>query len=84
MLLIDHNESARADPWKVTDAPETYVDAMVKQIVGIEIPLRRLEGKWKMSQNRSARDRAGVNAGLAAATDDNSRAMAALLAQIGP
>jgi len=50
--------------WKVTDAPADFIESMVKMIVGIEIPIDRIDGKWKMSQNRAMADRAGTVAGL--------------------
>ncbi len=56
--------SPRDAPWAVTDAPADFIDVMLKGIVGFVIPITRLEGKWKMSQNRPAEDRAGVLAGL--------------------
>jgi transcriptional regulator len=59
------HERPRASPWKVADAPAAYVDAMLKAIVGIEITITRLEGKWKASQNRTEEDRRGVAEGLA-------------------
>ena len=62
--LTRHNEGRRAAPWQVSDAPEAFVTAQVKGIVGIEIPIARIEGKWKVSQNRPAIDQAGVVAGL--------------------
>lgn len=55
-LTVQH-ETARAAPWSVKDAPPEFIDKLLGAIVGIEIPVRRLEGKWKMSQNRSASDR---------------------------
>jgi transcriptional regulator len=55
--------------WKVTDAPADFIDSMVKMIVGIEIPMLKLEGKWKMSQNRAMPDRLGTVAGLRARGD---------------
>jgi transcriptional regulator len=61
----------------VTDAPSDYVEKMLTAIVGIELPIARLAGKWKVSQNRPAADRAGVIAGLEADGDDAARAMAA-------
>lgn len=75
--LTDRHEGRRAAPWKVTDAPADYVDKLLTAIVGIELPVARLIGKWKVSQNRPAPDRAGVIAGLAADGDDAARAMAA-------
>lgn len=62
--LTDRHEAARAEPWAVSDAPADYVDVMLRAIVGIEIEVTSLLGKRKMSQNRSAADRAGVAAGL--------------------
>ncbi len=62
--LTRHNEEPRAAPWQVSDAPEPFVAAQVKGIVGVEIPIARIEGKWKVSQNRPAIDQAGVVAGL--------------------
>jgi transcriptional regulator len=64
--LTERHELARAQPWAVTDAPSDFIDAMLKGIVGFAIPIARLEGKWKMSQNRPAEDRAGVISGLEA------------------
>lgn len=65
-------EVRRAAPWAVADAPEDYLDAQMKAIVGIEIPIARIEGKWKLSQNRDAADRRGVIAGLRDANDPHS------------
>ena len=64
--LTEREELARAEPWAVTDAPADFIDGMLKGIVGFALPIARLEGKWKMSQNRPAQDRAGVVAGLEA------------------
>jgi transcriptional regulator len=74
--LTGHHEATRTAPWAVSDAPEDYVQQMLRAIVGIEIPVDRLIGKWKTSQNRSAEDREGVARGLAA---DDRAAMAALV-----
>lgn len=62
--LTDRFEGARPAPWKVSDAPADYVDAQLGAIVGIEIPVTRLIGKWKVSQNQPAADREGVVRGL--------------------
>lgn len=62
--LTAHFEAPRATPWAVSDAPEPYVQAMLRAIVGIEISVERLLGKWKLSQNRSEADRNGVLQGL--------------------
>lgn len=58
--LTDTHEGRRAAPWAVSDAPADYIDKMLGAIVGIEIPIETLAGKWKVSQNRSAADREGV------------------------
>ena len=62
--LTDTHEADRAAPWKVADAPDAYIAQMLRAIVGIEIEITSLTGKWKASQNRSEADRAGVAAGL--------------------
>jgi len=62
--LTNRHEQGRADPWHVSDAPADYVEKMLGAIVGLEIPVTRLLGKWKFSQNRSVSDRQGVIAGL--------------------
>jgi len=62
--LTDRHETPRAAPWAVHDAPADYVQQMLRAIVGIRIPVARLVGKWKVSQNRSEADRLGVAAGL--------------------
>jgi transcriptional regulator len=72
-------EAAQPEPWSVGDAPPPFVAAQLKGIVGIEIDITRIEGKWKVSQNRSEADRQGVSAGLRLAQDDASRAMADLV-----
>ena len=77
--LTRSNEAARATPWAVTDAPKPFVDAMVRGIIGLEIEIARIEGKWKVSQNRPAEDRAGVAAGLRRGDDPMQRAMAELV-----
>ena len=63
--LTDTHEAGRPAAWGVGDAPADFVRGQLKGIVGFRIPIARLEGKWKMSQNRPAADRAGVAAGLA-------------------
>lgn len=64
--LTDTMESGRPHPWSVDDAPAAYVDQQLKAIVGLELAVERVEGKVKLSQNRSEEDRAGVVAGLRA------------------
>ena len=79
--LSDKHEASQKLPWKVSDAPKDFIDRLREMIVGIEIPISKLVGKWKVSQNRPMADQRGVAAGLAARTDDESRAMAALVTQ---
>jgi transcriptional regulator len=62
--LTRSREDARQAPWQVSDAPESFITGQVKGIIGIEIPITRIEGKWKMSQNRPEADRRGVFAGF--------------------
>ena len=77
--LTDTHEAARAQRWQVGDAPADYIEMMLRAIVGIEIEVTRLQGKWKVSQNRTAADRGGVAAGLGALHGDDVRAMATLV-----
>jgi transcriptional regulator len=58
--LTEKHESGRAVPWSIDDAPRDYIDSAMKGIVAFEIAISRIEGKWKLSQNRGADDRAGV------------------------
>lgn len=74
--LTDRHEGSRAQPWKVSDAPADYIDGMLKAIVGFALPIQRLEGKRKLSQNRSPADIAGVRDGLAASTDVRDQTLA--------
>ena len=62
--LTNQHEAALASPWKVSDAPKDYIEKMIRSIVGIEIPIKRIFGKWKQSQNRPRTDRQGVVAAL--------------------
>jgi transcriptional regulator len=79
--LTDLHESANAEPWRVADAPPEFIDGLLRGIVGFEIPIASLEGKWKVSQNRTAADRAAVVAELRARGDAASLAMAELIAE---
>jgi transcriptional regulator len=72
-------EQPRAAPWAVTDAPADFIAAQLRGIVGVRMPITRIEGKRKMSQNRNAADRAGVAAGLAASERPSEREAAALI-----
>jgi transcriptional regulator len=64
--LTETHEGARAEPWSVSDAPERYVAGQLRAIVGVEVRIRRVEAKWKLSQNRPGADIDGVVAGLTA------------------
>jgi transcriptional regulator len=77
--LTNRHESARSAPWRVTDAPEDFVSALLRGIVGFEITITRLLGKWKVSQNRTEAERQGVTAGLREREDPGSAAMADLV-----
>ena len=79
--LTDRFEASRAQPWAVTDAPEEFVAMQLRAIVGIEIQLTRLIGKWKTSQNRPSADQEGVIAGLRESDDAVAREMAAAVEQ---
>jgi transcriptional regulator len=74
--LTERNEAGRTDPWSVDDAPEPFVQAQLRGIVGLRLPIARLEGKRKFSQNRSAADREGVVRGLRAGGDPGDAAVA--------
>lgn len=79
--LTDSQEKARTQPWSVDQAPADFVAAQMRAIVGVEIPIARIEGKWKVSQNRTAADRQGVAEGLA--TERGDAVMAGLVARRG-
>jgi len=77
--LVTTHEATEARPWKIADAPADYVDGLLRVIVGIEIPVDTLTGKWKVSQNRPEADRRGVAEGLAARGDAAAVEMAELV-----
>ncbi|ERT18570.1 MULTISPECIES: FMN-binding negative transcriptional regulator [Pseudomonas] len=79
--LTDRHEHGRSEPWKVTDAPADYIEGMLRAIVGIRLPIARLQGARKLSQNRSAQDIAGVRDGLAASPDQLDNQLAAHMRQ---
>lgn len=74
--LTDHHEAGRSAPWSVDDAPERYVQGQLRAIVGVEVAIRRIDAKFKLSQNRPEADIDGVVAGLRA--DGDERAAAAV------
>jgi transcriptional regulator len=77
--LTRSQEASRPQPWGIDDAPAEYIDRMLEAIVGIEIPVTSIEGKWKVSQNRAQADRSGVAAGLSARGDAEALQMARLV-----
>ena len=82
--LTDRHEHTRASPWAVSDAPADYVATMLKAIVGLELVVGTLAGKWKVTQNRSAADREGVVRGLSEEADgEAARALARQVASPG-
>ncbi len=82
--LTQRHEATQAQPWALSDAPPEYIDTMLRAIVGIEIPLASLQGKWKLSQNHPAINREGVTRGLRAQGGDPALAMAAAVEQAAP
>lgn len=78
-VLTAHNEAAFAEPWNVSDAPRDFIGQLVGAIVGIEIVIRRLSGKWKSSQNQPPQNQAGVIRGLQATGSAEALEMAALI-----
>jgi transcriptional regulator len=75
--LTSLQEGSRAEPWSVADAPAPFIAAQLGGITGIELPIDRIEGKWKASQNQPEQNRKGVALGLRG--DDAASAMAALV-----
>jgi transcriptional regulator len=74
--LTDAHESSRPQPWAMSDAPQGYIDSMLRAIVGFVLPIQRLEGQWKLSQNRNSADRAGVQQALSASADVGAQQLA--------
>ncbi len=77
--LTHLHEQPRENPWAVTDAPAEYIRAQLKGIVGLRLPISRIEGKRKMSQNRPEADRSGVAAGLAGSERNSDRDVATMI-----
>ena len=82
--LTELHEARFTEPWSVDDAPADYVQGLLRGIIGIEIPIARLEGKWKLSQNRTVEDRQGAIDGLRQQGDPLSAAMADWIASRKP
>jgi len=81
--LTGRNEEGFEEPWSIDDAPPDYIQAMSRAIVGVEICIDSIEGKWKVSQNRPEADRRGVVAGLSGIGSDDSLHMAELVKERG-
>jgi transcriptional regulator len=77
--LSERHEAGSPAPWRIEDLPEAYLEGMVKGIIGLDIAVSRLEGKFKLSQNRPAADRPRVIAALEQGGDENSLAVAKLM-----
>lgn len=77
--LTDLHETPRAEPWAVTDAPASFIKAQLRGIIGVRLPITRIDGKRKMSQNRPEADRRGVAGGLAASERPSEREVAKLI-----
>jgi transcriptional regulator len=77
--LTDSHEAGFAEGWSVADAPPEYIESLAKTIIGVEIAIDRLEGKWKVSQNRPEADQQGVIAALDAIDSHASHEMANLM-----
>jgi transcriptional regulator len=80
--LTERHEQDRNEPWKVADAPRDYLDGMLRAIVGIRLPIARLQGARKLSQNRSAQDIAGVRDSLSSSPDYLDNQLAAQMRQL--
>jgi transcriptional regulator len=81
--LTETHEANRPEPWKVADAPDAYIEAQLKAIVGLEIEIAQISGKWKVSQNRPVADRQGVADGLDATQGEAQAQMAQLVRTFG-
>ncbi len=75
------HEAGRSPSWTMADQPPAYIDAMLKGIVAFEIPIARLEGKFKLNQNRSATDRQRVAQALATGSSEDGQALARLMSE---
>jgi transcriptional regulator len=79
--LTQQQEAAREQPWKVSDAPTDYVDQLLGALIGLELSIERIEGKWKVSQNQKPQDHQGVIDGLLQEGSENAAMMASLVKQ---
>jgi len=79
--LTNRHEASQALPWAVSDAPADFTERMIGSIIGVEIPIQKLIGKWKMGQNRSESDQLGVVAGLLGKEDAQATGVAKVMQQ---
>ena len=79
---VEIQEAGQAHPWSIDELADDYIAAMIRGIVAFEIPLDRLEGKWKLNQNRTAADQAGVIDALRQISDPNAATIAGLMADL--
>lgn len=79
--LIDNNEARFPEPWSLTDAPAEFTERLMQHIVAFEMPVTRLIGKWKVSQNQPRKNQEGVIAGLAGSGQAGADEMAAMVKQ---
>jgi transcriptional regulator len=80
--LTAQQERSEQRPWATSDAPESFINVMLRGIVGIQFTITRLEGKWKMNQNRGIEDRGGVMKGLRARNDGDDLAVAEIVSGV--
>lgn len=78
------HERSYPNPWRISDAPDDYLERMLGAIVGFEIPIGEIRGKWKLSQNRSAADRVEVASALGGHAEASAQEMAALMHETNP
>lgn len=82
--LTDHHEADQPQPWKMSDAPQDHIETSLRGIVGLEVTIDRVDGKFKLSQNHPVRNRAGVIAGLFDRNADGDEELATLMAAQEP
>ncbi|MGI9462743.1 MAG: FMN-binding negative transcriptional regulator [Aestuariivirgaceae bacterium] len=78
--LTDLHEAGRVEPWAVSDAPDDYIEVMLRGIIGVRLTVERLEGSWKLNQHRSQSDQRGAIAGLTGEPADASQQLGAAMA----
>jgi transcriptional regulator len=82
--LTDINEASRNEPWALSDAPQDYLDAMMRAIVGLRLRVDRFEGNWKMGQKQPVENRLGAIAGLSVSAHASDRDVAAVMRDLLP